>query len=69
MKISKLIKELQSIKDAEGDLDVMWHSIYNEGVLNHIEDIVSIETYSDSKWLEITTNYLLMTCDDINDIL
>jgi hypothetical protein len=69
MKISKLIKELESIKDTEGDLDVMWHSIYNEGVLNHIEDIVSIETYSVSKWLEISTNYLLMTCDDINDIL
>lgn len=69
MKISKLIKELESIKDTEGDLEVMWHSIYNEGVLNHIEDITSIETYSDSKWLEITTNYLLMTCDDINDIL
>ena len=69
MKISELIKEFQHLKDTEGDLEVMWHSEAGSDDLKRLEDIVTVETYSDEKWIEISTNYLLMTLDGLNEIL
>ena len=57
MKISEFIKELQSIIDTEGDLDVAWVNTCGFNGLDHIEDIASIKEYcrGGEKYLEITT--------------
>ena len=43
MKISELIKELQSIIDREGDFDVKWSNYYSND-LNYSKSVASLKT-------------------------
>ena len=57
MKVSELIKELQSIIDAEGDINVTWSNEWDINDLDYLDSIVSIETDdSCEKYLDINTN-------------
>ena len=56
MKISELIKELQSIVDNEGDLDVRWSNYHYSNDLNYLGSIASLETTSKTTYLNIDTH-------------
>lgn len=56
MRISELIKELQSLKDKEGDLDVKWSNHHYSDDLNYLESIASLETTSGVMYLNIDTH-------------
>lgn len=57
MKISELIKELQSVIDTEGDLEVTWSNTCYSNTLEHISAVFSVEKFchGTEKCLDITT--------------
>ena len=55
MKISELIKELQSIIDTEGDLEVVLTSDCYHSYLNDLGELAWLETIAGVQYLEIMT--------------
>lgn len=57
MRISTLIKELQAIKSAEGDLKVTWTDLYHHHNLKCTDSIITIDKCGDGgkKFLNIQT--------------
>lgn len=56
MKISEFIKELQSLIDREGDLDVRWPNYHYSDDLNYLGSIASLETTYGVMYLNINTH-------------